>query len=232
MIFKDGAMRIVLIHSPLVGPNTWQQLVPVLRAAGHDVVVPDLRPAMEGDGPYYPALTASVREALRGIPAEPAVFVAHSGAGALVPYVVADGFAIFLDALLPHPGLCWFDTAPEVLRTQLLASVRNGRVPPWQRWWPKGALEALLGDAYAGFISELRDLPLGYFEEPAPEDAQPLAPERCAYLQLSPSYDAEIAEARMRGWHTQSLSLNHLAVLTHAEEVGRALDALIDHFEK
>ncbi|HEY1707607.1 MAG TPA: hypothetical protein VGG10_05040 [Rhizomicrobium sp.] len=219
-----------MLHSPLVGPGTWRLLLPVLQAARHEVVVPDLRPAMQGSGPYYPALIGIVHRAVRDLPAERTVFVAHSGAGTLIPYVAADGFAILLDALLPHPGRCWFDTAPEVLRTQLLASVRNGRVPPWHRWRPNGVLEPLLGDAYDGFAAEADDLPLGYFEESAPGDVPVLVPERCAYLQVSPSYDAEAAEAKARGWRTAYLSLNHLAMLTHSDEVGRALNALVRTF--
>jgi hypothetical protein len=32
----------VLVHSPSVGPSTWEQVADELREAGHDVVVPSL----------------------------------------------------------------------------------------------------------------------------------------------------------------------------------------------
>ena len=49
-----------------------------------------------------------------------AIVVAHSGAGALIPSVAAlakEGLrgVIYCDAILPHPGQSWFDTAPPAL---------------------------------------------------------------------------------------------------------------------
>ena len=46
--------------------------------------------------------------------AEPLVLVGHSGADALLPSVAAAcdaavAAAVFVDAILPHPGASWFD---------------------------------------------------------------------------------------------------------------------------
>jgi pimeloyl-ACP methyl ester carboxylesterase len=38
-------MKFVLVHGPPVGPATWRWAAEELTAAGHDVVVPDLRRA-------------------------------------------------------------------------------------------------------------------------------------------------------------------------------------------
>lgn len=220
-------MRPVLLHSPLVSSGTWRLLAPLLRAQGHDVVVPDYAHTMHGDGPYYPIIANVIDQAVPPS-SEPTLFVAHSGAGSLVPMAAAphdDAYAIFMDALLPHPGKSWLATAPESLNARLLSLARDGRVPPWHQWWPKGAIEKLLGDdLFVDFARELNDLTLAYFEETAPVVPE-LPATRCAYLQLSPAY-SEIEVAEKSGWQTRRLDVNHLAMLTHPEAVASALTDL------
>ncbi len=217
-------MKLVLLHSPLVGPGTWRLLAPALEARGYDVVVPDCGAAMRGAGPYYPAL---VRAAVAGLDAaETVVFVAHSGAGALIP-AVSEGrnaCAVFVDALLPYPGRCWFDSASEQLNIRIRDLAQGGLVPPWHRWWPKGAIQGLLGSHYESFAEELAPTPLAFFSEIAPAVA---ALPACAYLQLSDACAADADEAQTRGWPTRRMTLNHLAVLTHYGAVGAAVDDLV-----
>src|SRR5665213_2887953 len=77
------AVGLVLLHSPLVGPGAWSELAPLLRARGHSVTVPDYSAVMQGPQPYYYEKIVSAAAMMR--PDEPVVFVAHSGAGALIP---------------------------------------------------------------------------------------------------------------------------------------------------
>lgn len=221
-------MRLVLLHSPLVASGTWRLLTALLKARRHDVIVPDYSAVMHGDGRYYSRIGAVIAE-LVGRSSEPVVFVAHSGAGPLVPLAAAphdDAYAIFMDALLPHPGRSWFATAPESLRARLKSLARNGRVPPWHLWWPQGTIERLLGEnLFADFTRELSDLPLAYFEEIAPDIAE-LPATRCAYVQLSPAY-SELEVAESNGWRTRRLELNHLAMLTHPEIVADATQDML-----
>ncbi len=216
-------MRLVLLHSPLVGPSTWASLAPLLRVRGHAVAVPDLTPLMAGEGPYYPALA----EAASAV-AEDCILVVHSGAGALVPSIAILAplrGAIFVDALLPHPGASWFAGVPEPLGARLRASAKDGRLPPWHAWWPKGAMEALLPDRAQGaaFIAEQGEVPVAYLDEVAP--AIPLSTPS-AYLQLSGAYkdDADVAEAE--GWPVRRLELSHLAMLSHPDTVADAVERL------
>jgi len=51
-------VKLVLLHSPLVGPGSWDALAPVLRQRGHDIAVPDLSAIMQGSPPFYPKLAA------------------------------------------------------------------------------------------------------------------------------------------------------------------------------
>jgi hypothetical protein len=215
-------VSIALLHSPLVGPAIWSVLAPALQARGHDVVVPDLRPALREGAPYYANLAAVI-----GAVVDPnTVAVVHSGAGALVPMLGPLRGAVFIDALLPHPGESWFAGVPPELGGRLRGLAKNGTLPPWHAWWPKGAMERLLPDRALGsaFLGELEELPLGYFEELAP--AVPLAVPG-AYLQLSDAYAADADSAEESGWPVLRLKLQHLAVLTHPIVVADALEILL-----
>ena len=110
---------------------------------------------------------------------------------------------MFVDAILPHPGATWFETAPVSLREQLGRLTTGGWLPPWDQWFPPGTLDSLLPDSpvRARFIAALPRLPLAYFEERAP--ATPDRIHRYAYLQLSDAYhdaadDAEQGPAEIR----------------------------------
>lgn len=166
---------------------------------------------------------------------EAAIVVAHSGAGALLPSVSALAKTpplgvIFCDAILPHPGQSWFDTAPPALAAQLRAGAQGGSLPPWDSWWPPGALERLLPDAVvrAELLAELEPIPTGYFEELAPEIELDVPG---AYLQLSGAYADEARICGRQGWPVVTLPLHHLAMLTHAEAVAGAITSLAARLE-
>ena len=219
-------MRLALLHSPFVGAFCWSGLAPLLRARGHDVVVPKI--SLAGP-PYYPRIAQSVADEI----GTKRVLIAHSGAGALVPVIAqvsgARG-AIFVDAILPHPGRSWFDTAPQALATHLRNIATENLLPVWEYWFASGTLARLLPDAAMrdAFRSELKPTPLAYCEENAPivEFSGP-----CAYLILSEGYTAEMDAACAAGFAVAALELHHLAMLTHAAEVAAALDRLLAPFE-
>ena len=77
-------MRFMLVHSPLVGPTTWQWVAEALQPSGHDVAVPGLRGAAITGAPR-----AVVRAALQLTGKEPTVLVGHSGAGFFLPSIAA-----------------------------------------------------------------------------------------------------------------------------------------------
>jgi hypothetical protein len=132
---------------------------------------------------------------------------------------------ILVDAILPHPGKSWLETAPPQLALQLRNGVDAGLLPPWDQWWPPGALERLVPDdaSRPALTSELEGLPLDFLEEPAP----PMTLQSpAAYLQLSGAYDDEGQYAVRQGWPVVRLPLHHLAMLTHAEAVAGAIHGL------
>jgi len=223
-------VRIVLVHSPLLGPFTWRAAADELTLRGHTAQTPAWpRFSTVGEG-FYTALVGSLAATIDAAGREPAVLVAHSGAGALVPALAAAlqtpvRRTVLVDAILPHPGLSWFDTAPSDLRAQLRAGAEDGRLPAWDGWWPPGALERLVPDPTlrTGLTEELEPLPVDYFEEPAPDTELTGA---CAYLQLSGAYENESRLAGRLGWPVVRLPLNHLAMLTQPVAVTSAIEGL------
>lgn len=225
------AVKLVLLHSPLVGPGTWRYLAPLLRAQGQEAAVADFAADMAGDPPYYTKLVRNARTLLGPDRSATTLLVAHSGAGSLVPAVAAPGGvagAIFVDALLPHPGQSWFETVPRSLKVRLERSANDCRIPPWHRWWPDGAIRALFADEapYDRFVSELRGIPLAYLREPAPE-CELQDSFRAAYLQLGQGNAAEASRAERLGWPVERLPLHHLAIITHPTQVAEKIGALV-----
>jgi pimeloyl-ACP methyl ester carboxylesterase len=224
--------RLLLLHTPLLGPYSLRALASELEQ--RDVQAETLAwPRLSSvAGDFYPTLAGSLAATIDGAGGGPVVLVAHSGAGALVPALAARlqtpvTGVVFLDAVLPHPGRSWFDTAPAEMRDQLRAGAQMGQLPPWDDWWPPGALARLAPDAEvrAALVAELEPLPLGYFEEPAPT-IDLAAP--AAYLQLSGGYEEEARLAGRMGWPVVRLPLNHLAPLTQPQAVAGALVALAE----
>jgi Alpha/beta hydrolase family len=228
---------LVLLHSPLVGPLTWEPVAERLRNAGRAVVVPSLAGVTDGGPPYYRRLAARVAGEVVGACAGSRVVLAgHSGAGALLP-AIADEIAvagdaavrgaIFVDAILPHAGQTWFETAPVSLGEHLVSLAREGVLPRWNEWFPAEAVSALMPEAALRqrFVADLPELPLAYFYETAPL-VPGWPPAHCAYLRLSEAYDEFAAEAERLGWPVRREDADHLAMLTQPDRIAAVLDQL------
>lgn len=208
---------IVLVHSPLVGPATWRPVADVLRAAGHDVAVPSLRDAIAP--PYHQNFAMAAANGVTG----PAIVVGHSGAGALLP-AIADRLdtrvAVFVDAIMPHPGANWLDTVPDELRADVAGRVHDGHIAPWHTWLPAGVLDSLLPDpdVRARIVAEIPSLPTAYLDETAPETPH-WAAVRHAYIRLSEGYEDVAAEAERQGWWVRRADMDHLAIVTRAADI-------------
>ncbi|HEX9032955.1 MAG TPA: alpha/beta hydrolase [Streptosporangiaceae bacterium] len=220
----------VLVHSPSVGPATWQPVADRLRKLGYGVAVPSLLGVADGEPPYWRRVVAAVTAGLADAePAEPLVLVAHSNAGVFVP-VILEGLvrpvacSIFADAAIPGPG----DVTP-MAPDDLLAFLRglagaDGRLPPWTDWWDEQDVAPLFPSAQArqAIAAEQPRLPLAYYLEqvPAPrgwDDG------RCAYLLYSQAYADSLAEAQRRGWPALSVPGEHLHQVVDPDAVARAI---------
>jgi len=220
----------VLVHSPLVGPDTWNLVARSFVARGHDVSIPDLTDSVAAGPPYLARLVRAIVDSAAD---RPVILVGHSGAGPLLASAGSNldnaRAYIFVDAGLPTPGLSWMETIPEELATHLREMAdTEGWLPPWPEWWSSDELAELLPDPVvrAGFVRNCPRLPLSMFEEV--HSAAPRwrhAP--AAYLQLSAAYQNQAAEARALGWPVAELESHHLALLTDPDVVVASLMLLL-----
>lgn len=213
-------MRLILLHGPLVGPAVWRPVAAEAARRGIEAIVPVL-PDLAA--PFYPRLAQAVADQLPG--EGQGVLVAHSAAGGLATSVVAAAagrvsLVVYVDAILPHPGRSWFETAGDGFAAMVRAKAADGLVPPWDQWFPAGAIAGLIEDpaARSAFEAELRPIPEAFLDEPAPELDLP-DPVGWAYLRLSKVYEDEARLARHEARPTLRLDLHHLATITHPGEV-------------
>jgi hypothetical protein len=230
------AGTLVLLHSPLVGVESWGRLPEALGRGG----VAAVAVAVDGDD-RPPFAERYVGEAVDGMLANPAragplVLVGHSGAGPLLAAVGAGLRAagrpcagyLFCDAGLPRDGasrlelLAVEDPAmAEAFRAEL---ERGGRFPGWG----DTDLAPLVPDpaARAALLGSLRPRGLAFFTEPLPAAAGwPDAP--CGFLRLSAAYDGWAAQAAARGWPTAGLDAGHFHPLVDPDGVAAALLGLL-----
>jgi hypothetical protein len=223
-----GQPLLVFVHSPLVGPLTWRAVADRLAAQGYPVAVPDVRAALSGGPPYHDAVARAVAAALAGHGGHrPTVLFGHSGAGPLLPRIARELAAppaavVYVDALLPHPGRSWFDSAPPELGARLRALAGGGTtLPPWHEWFPADVVAALLPDERmrAAFTAEVPRLPLAYLAEPASADdwSGP-----AGYVLLSEAYRDAADAARAAGMPVVERLGHHLAPVSDPDGVADA----------
>jgi hypothetical protein len=227
---------LVLLHSPLVGVESWGVLPAALGRAGvAAVAVPvggdEQAPFAER---YVRGAVAGVVEAVPG--GRAVVLVGHSGAGPLLGAVGGGLRAagrevagyLFCDAGLPRAGATRLELLAEedpgtaaAFRAEL---ERGGRFPTWS----DAELAPLVPDpgARAALIGSLRPRGLGFFTEPLPAaPGWPDAP--CGYLRLSAAYDHWAAEAAASGWPAARLQAGHFHPLVDPDGVAAALLRLL-----
>lgn len=227
--------RLLLVHSPLVGPGTWESVAPALVGDGYEVGVPDLTGTVAA-GPPYCSPQAEV--IARSASSQPVVLIGHSGAG---PLLAAAGTIInqvqgyvFIDAGLPTPGQSFMETVPPDLAAQLREMAdAQGWLPPWPQWWGDEALAGLIPDPdmRRHLAAGCPRLPLAMFEEVHPPVPRwPDAP--AAYLRLSEAYDDQAAKARALGWPVSEQASHHLAPLTDPGLVTESLRMLLSQLQR
>lgn len=222
-------MKFVLIHSPLTGPQAWTRLAVELAGRGIEATRPVLPPLQALAAPLYQNLAAVTAPQYLGQEG-PFVLVVHSGAGGIAPALVAASggqvrAVLYVDAIPPHPGRSWYDTASDGLTASLRAKTDTaGMVPAWDQWFPPDALGSLIPDEHqrAGFLAGLAQTPAAWLEAEAPELDLP-DDVGWGFLRLSKAYEREAGEARRLGWPTLRLDLHHLAMMTHPAEVATGM---------
>ncbi|MFC0002834.1 alpha/beta fold hydrolase [Micromonospora siamensis] len=214
---------MLLVHSPLLTPATWDALLPYLETAGWRVVVPDLRPLVRA-----PSFHAAVRAAVAAdvAPGAPTVVVGHSRAGAYLPGIVdavgGDGpDVVFLDARLPHPGASWLGSSPPERAAWLRERATSGRLPRWDTWFPADSMADLLPDPRlrCHVLRDLPELPWQVVTEILPPTGAGWDAARPSYLQLSAAYRPTADRAEEAGWRVRRVDADHLAMVSRPELV-------------
>jgi pimeloyl-ACP methyl ester carboxylesterase len=229
------ASSFVLIHSPSVGPRTWQPVAHRLTELGWKAPVPSLLHVTDHGPPYWPRVVDAVRAGLgTAEQGQGVVLVAHSNAGLFLPVIAAAlpgrvRGCIFVDAALP-PAAGAAPVAPPELLALLRDKAADGLLPRWTDWWDEDEVAPLFPDQATrqAVTEEQPRLPLAYYQASVPVpagwgDAQP-----CAYLLFGPPYDELASEARGRGWIVEQLAGRHLHQLVDPDGVARALLAIAD----
>lgn len=224
--------HFVLLHSPSLGPRSWQPVADQLRAQGCAVTVPSLLGVAEGPPPTWPRVAAAVRGALDAVPEDaPLVLVAHSNAGLFVPLLRSDlggrvaGCVLVDAALAVRSGE--MPMLPDALLQVLQGMARDGVLPPWTDWWDEAEIAPMFPDEATrqAVTAEQPRLPLTYYQERVPVPAG-WDTVRCAYLRFSEAYEREARAARERGWPVAELPGRHLHQLVDPEGVARLLRSL------
>jgi pimeloyl-ACP methyl ester carboxylesterase len=224
---------VVLIHSPLTGPTVWHPVANVLTRFGSVVRVPELDPRAH---PTWEALAQSVVDQLAGkLPNEGTLIMAHSASGALLP-LLKDRMAriqglVYVDAVMPgDEGSLLALRSPDE-REALLASAVDGLIPPWGEGFSDELWQTLVPqpELRDRFRAELKPTPLSLFHAPlAATPASMGIPG--AYLQLSPFYAREAAQAKDRGWPVEQIDAHHLQMLADPVVVTYAILRLASNF--
>lgn len=224
--------RLILLHSPLVGPSFWRDACDALWARGARAYTPRLPAAEHVHPPYWLTHAAGVAA---GLPEQDeVVLVGHGAAGALLPAVgrlarnrepcARIAGYLFVDCELPRDGASRLDLLDTARAEALRAACRSG----WLPGWDEAELVRLLPDpdGRRRFAAEQPRTPLALFDEPVrvPDD-WPEAP--CAYLALSDACAGSAARAAAEGWPKRELAGHALLAVTHPELVASAVLDLV-----
>lgn len=219
---------LALVHSPLVGPNTWTYLAPALEQLGYSVAYARLQDSRISARHWWHQHAVSIVESLSGL-SSPYLFVGHSGAGPLLPLIAErlplppSGY-IFVDAGIlwePASRLAMMYAENEAWASEFEAYLRGGGKFPA---WTDVQLQDILPDTEMRqeVIHSLRPKPLDFFTEelpiPAEWDTVP-----CGYLQLSVTYGFYATAAQAKGWVVEKMDGHHFSMMTHPSEVAEVL---------
>lgn len=230
----DENITYVLIHSPLVGPLTWQLVRDEMERRGLEAIVPALIDHPNSAQPYWQQHADSIAERVRQIPQDRSlVWVAHSGAGPLLPItrqsvVHAVGAYIFVDAGIPRNNASRLDLMrledPQWAEQFHQALLQGERFPTWNE---ADLREVIPEDAFRRkMVAEINPRALAFFTEPIPVFAGwPDAP--CAYVKFSAPYDWDFGQAKQAGWLVHEMNTGHFHMLVDSASVTHViLDAV------
>jgi len=226
-----GVNEVLLIHSPLLGPSSWEPITTEASRRGYSTLIPDLTAVQHASSPFWKVF---VELALAHVPpdAHRIIVIGHSGAGVFLPLIGQQlgqrlGAIVFVDALIP--AIRGTHITPAEDREMLAKGADDdGWLLPWTEWWPRELMADLVPDEddWSLISQDVPRLPLTFYDDPIPmpEDWTTMP---CCYLRLSQPYDEHLDTARSLGWQSRSLDSNHLATFTEPSLMLDAIERLL-----
>jgi len=224
---------LVFVVSPALGPGTLSPTVDAVAGLGHAVNLVDLSDLAELSRPRWRAAAGRIAAAVYAT-SGPVVLVGHGQAGPLL--VPASDLRRVCGVILVDAPLPPLSGEVSALEAGLVAAlddrVVDGRLPPWETWWPQCALEFLVDDdaLRRRLRDELPAVPATYGSEQIPVGARWRSVPG-GYLRLSLARESEATFAGMRGMAVERLSADHLATATQPDAVAARLAALVAALE-
>ena len=237
---------IVLVHGAWHGGWCWRRMLPLLRAAGHEVYAPTLTGL--GERAHLASSAIDLITHVRDITAvlryeelSHVTLVGHSYGGMVISGVASVAperlaQVIYLDAFVPEPGQSLWDLLPPARREAFEEAARTQgdgwRLPPpaVERWGP------ITPDDAAWVTGKLVPQPIETMRRPfdAPRAATQSGPDLArAYIRCANfpgAFDRFLEAAAASGeWRTRTLAAGHEAMITHPRELARLLSDLAEH---
>lgn len=219
-----------LIHSPLVGPFTWELVHRALTKQGLKAIAPTLLDDPNSPLPYWQQHVESVACEFAQLPEnESIVLVVHSGAGPLLPAIRHElphsvCAYVFVDAGIPHDGLSRIDMmklGDKDWAEQLHETLQKGEQFPT---WTADDLQEIIpdDDARRKLVAEIHPRSLSFFTEPIPVyEGWPDTP--CVYIKFSEPYNWDVVQAKQHGWDICELNAGHFHMLVEPLEVANLI---------
>ena len=215
-----------LIHSPLVGPFTWELVSAALMSQGLTAIIPRLQDGPKSTLPYWQQHVEAVSRELAQIPEkERIILIAHSGAGPLLPAIrhrLPHSICayVFVDAGIPHDGLSRLELMKLEDRewaAQFHAALLNGEQFPT---WTDDDLREIIPDVDSRrkLVAEVHPRSLAFFTEPIP-GFEGWPDEPCIYIKFSESYNWDAREAEKSSWDVYELNAGHFHMLVEPFDV-------------
>lgn len=233
-----NAPAIVLLGGGGLGSWAWERVTPILDARRFSTLTPEL-PATGDDTTLATEVSLVdwidyVTVFVAAEDHQDVTLVAHSFAGYVAAGVLARDVgrirtAVFLDAVLPHPGKSWFDVMGPAVERFMSGLASDGAIP----WFTREQLDQLYpghgisGADYAWMQSKLTPQPIATYARPAIAEPLDTAGARLAYvrcLRTTPPA-ADISE-NSPGWTFRTLDTGHWPMITDPAATAQAIEAL------
>ena len=232
----DKDITFALLHSPLVGPFTWEPVQKVLVEQSFQAMVPAVWDDPNSNLPFWQQHADSVAKDLAQIPAhQKIILVAHSGAGPLLPAICQQlnhhVFSyVFVDAGIPRNGLSRLDLMKledAEWAEQFHQLLLQGEVFPT---WTENDLKEIIPDSESRqkLVDEIRPRSLSFFTEQIPIwTGWPDAP--CIYIKFSAAYEWDATQAKQSGWPVYAIDAGHFHMLVDPVAVADLLVTVVQN---